>query len=193
MDVLIAGGTTAAYVYSIISVVYGMATPGYESVQFFEISAMLITFVFLGKYLETVAKRKTSEALRHLLDLQPATALLMADGLHTVEPTEISTQLLHVGDLVKVLPGARLPCDGEVVAGKSHTDESMVTGESFPVAKEAGSTVIGGSVNTTGSLTVRATCVGSDSMLNQIVKLVRALTLAVLFSPHPRCPVTISL
>jgi Cu+-exporting ATPase len=172
MDVLIVGSTTSAYVYSVMSIVYAMAKPGFRSVQFFETSAMLITIVFLGKYLEAVAKYKTSEALRTLLDLQPGTAMLLEDGVETQEPTEISTALLHAGDLVKVLPGARIPCDGEVVTGRSHADESMVTGESRQVDKEAGSTVIGGSVNTTGSLTIRATCVGSNSMLNQIVKLV---------------------
>lgn len=90
----------------------------------------------------------------------------------SADPVEIPTALLHTGDVVKVMPGARVPCDGEVVSGTSHADESMITGESRPVTKGVGSTVIGGSVNTTGSLAVRATCVGSNSMLNQIVKLV---------------------
>ena len=110
MDVLIAGGTTAAYLYSVTSVSYGMATPGFQSVQFFETSAMLITFVFLGKYFEAVARRKTSAALRTLLDLQPPVAIIIlpgppgdAGGDGSVDVTEeIAVELLHVGDLVKV-------------------------------------------------------------------------------------------
>lgn len=165
-----------------------MATPGFQSVQFFETSAMLITFVFLGKYFEAVARRKTSAALRALLDLQPPVATIVlpyadpagagaasvdADGVAVADVTkEIAVELLHVGDLVKVGPGARVPCDGVVAAGASHVDESMVTGESRPVAKALGAAIVGGSVNLTGMLTVRATHVGSDSTLHQIVKLV---------------------
>ena len=172
---LVAGGTTAAYVYSIISIIYGMVTPGFKSQQYFETSAMLITFVFMGKYLETVAKGRTSDALRKLLDLQPATATVIVDaGGSDGEPTTmvVPVGLLHVNDMVKVLPGERVTCDGEVTAGRSYVDESMVTGESRPVVKEAGASVIAGTVNQNGPLTIKATKVGDASTLQQIVRLV---------------------
>lgn len=177
MDVLIAGGTTAAYVYSVISVVYGMARPGFESEQYFEVSAMLITFVFLGKYLEGVAKGKTSDALRALLDLQPNTANVVvnySEDCDSEDPeiVEVPTKLLHVGDVVRVQPGERVSCDGEVIQGWSYIDESMVTGESVPVVKEQGSETIAGTVNQNGRLLIRATKVGDASTLQQIVKLV---------------------
>eukprot|EP00040_Diaphanoeca_grandis_P024456 m.134367 g.134367 ORF g.134367 m.134367 type:complete len:1080 (-) comp29737_c0_seq1:132-3371(-) len=173
MDVLVAGGTTAAYAFSVISIAYGMATPGFESVQYFETSAMLITFVFLGKYMETVAKGKTSDALRTLLDLQPAAALVLkSDDVDSNECDEIAVDLLHLGDLLKVLPGGRIPSDGVVVKGKSYVDESMVTGESRPVVKTNDCEVIGGTINQSSILIVKVTRVGEASMLKQIVKLV---------------------
>jgi Cu+-exporting ATPase len=163
-----------------------MVNSDYESTQFFETSAMLITFVFLGKYFEAVARRKTSAAIEALLDLQPATAtVLLPASCESASPgalpsgadpqrvaTVISIELLELGDLVSVMPGSRVPCDGEVVDGRSHADESTVTGESRPIAKQAGDSVFGGSVNETGHLTVRATAVGTDSTLAQIVRLV---------------------
>ena len=172
---LVAGGTTAAYVYSVISIIYGMTTPGFESQQYFETSAMLITFVFMGKYLETVAKGRTSDALRKLLDLQPDTATVIVDaGGSDGELTTmvVPVGLLHVNDMVKVLPGERVTCDGEVTAGRSYVDESMVTGESRPVVKEAGALVIAGTINQNGPLTIKATKVGDASTLQQIVRLV---------------------
>eukprot|EP00887_Chlorella_sp_A99_P000377 scaffold13.g377.t1 len=165
MAVLVSVGTTAAYVYSLISVGYSRAHAEYESSgHFFETSALLITFICLGKYLESAAKgehvpvtdlSKTGQAVAELLKLAPSTAILC------------STDAAG-----RVLPGARIPADGEVEAGQSHVDESMVTGESVPVAKHPGSTVIGGTVNCGSLLHVRTTRVGRDSVLSQIVSLV---------------------
>ncbi|KAL4856926.1 putative copper-transporting ATPase 5 [Chlorella vulgaris] len=157
MDVLVSVGTFAAYIYSIISIVVSRVEAEFESHGlFFETSALLITFICLGKYLEAAAKGRTSSAISALLKLAPATAIL----------------LLQRGDRLKVLPGARLPADGTVVHGRSFVDESMITGESVPVAKRTGDAVISGTVNGSGMLMVRAARVGKDTTLSQIVRLV---------------------
>ncbi|XP_054777670.1 copper-transporting ATPase RAN1-like [Prosopis cineraria] len=173
MDVLVALGTTASYVYSVCALLYGALT-GFWSPTYFETSAMLITFVLLGKYLECLAKGKTSDAIKKLVELSPATALLVVKdkGGISIEEREIDSLLIQPGDTLKVLPGAKVPADGIVTWGSSYINESMVTGESVPVLKEVNATVIGGTINLHGILLVQATKVGSDAVLSQIISLV---------------------
>jgi Cu+-exporting ATPase len=173
MDVLVALGTSAAYFYSVCALLYGAVT-GFWSPTYFETSAMLITFVLLGKYLECLAKGKTSEAIKKLVELAPATALLVIKdkGGKVIGEKEIDALLILPGDTLKVTPGAKLPADGVVVWGSSYVNESMVTGESVPVLKEIDSLVIGGTINLHGALHIQATKVGSDAVLSQIISLV---------------------
>ncbi|KAI3690853.1 hypothetical protein L2E82_49064 [Cichorium intybus] len=173
MDVLVALGTTASYFYSVYALLYGAIT-GFWSPTYFETSAMLITFVLLGKYLESLAKGKTSDAIKKLVELVPATALLIVKdkGGKNVGEREIDALLIQPGDVLKVLPGTKVPVDGIVEWGSSHVNESMVTGESAPVLKEVDSLVIGGTINFHGVLHVRATKIGSDTVLSQIISLV---------------------
>ncbi|XP_076904127.1 copper-transporting ATPase RAN1-like [Bidens hawaiensis] len=173
MDVLVALGSTAAYVYSVYALLYGAVT-GFWSPTYFETSAMLITFVLLGKYLESLAKGKTSDAIKKLVELVPATALLLVKdkGGKIIGEQEIDALLIQPGDVLKVLPGTKVPVDGYVVYGSSYVNESMVTGESAPVLKEVDSLVIGGTINFHGLLHVQATKIGSDTVLSQIISLV---------------------
>ncbi|KAJ8631225.1 hypothetical protein MRB53_024548 [Persea americana] len=173
MDVLVALGTTASYFYSVCALLYGAIT-GFWSPIYFETSAMLITFVLLGKYLEVVAKGKTSDAIKKLVELAPATALLLVkhEGTgHTIE-REIDALLIQPNDVLKVIPGSKVPADGVVEWGSSYVDESMVTGESAPILKETTSFVIGGTINLHGVLHIQATKVGSNTVLSQIISLV---------------------
>ncbi|XP_016515405.2 copper-transporting ATPase RAN1 [Nicotiana tabacum] len=173
MDVLVAVGTTACYVYSVYALLYG-AISGFWSPTYFETSAMLITFVLLGKYLETLAKGKTSDAIKKLVELTPAAATLLVKdkGGRVIGQREIDALLIQPGDILRVLPGAKVPVDGVVVWGSSHVNESIVTGESVPVLKEVNSAVIGGTINLHGSLHIQATKVGSNAVLSQIISLV---------------------
>lgn len=173
MDVLVVLGTTAAYVYSVCAVLYSAST-GIQLPTYFETSAMLLTFVLLGKYLEVLAKGKTSEAIGKLLQLAPTTALLLTvdSAGKVVAEREIDAQLVQRGDLLKVLPGAKVPADGICSWGQSHVNESMVTGEASPVPKAPGDSVIGGTMNVNGVLHIRAMRVGRDTALAQIVNLV---------------------
>lgn len=162
MDTLIAVGTSAAYFFSMFAMF------GFVEEQYFEVSASLITLVILGKYLEAVAKGRTSEAIRKLMDLSPKMAHVIRKGREIKVP---SSQVV-AGDLVIVKPGERIPVDGMVVSGASSVDESLVTGESIPVEKAKGSKVIAGTINKHGTLTFKATAVGKDTTLAQIVRLV---------------------
>jgi len=162
MDTLIAVGTSAAYVFS-LAALFGLVQE-----QYFEVSASLITLVILGKYLEAVAKGRTSEAIRKLMDMSPKMAHVIRNG----KELEIPSSEVVVGDLVLVKPGERLPVDGIVMEGNSSVDESLVTGESIPVEKAKGSKVIAGSINKHGALTFKAMKVGSETTLARIVKLV---------------------
>ncbi|KAG2613533.1 cation-transporting ATPase HMA5 isoform X3 [Panicum virgatum] len=173
MDVLVVLGTTASYVYSVCALLYGAFT-GYRPPVYFETSAMIITFVLFGKYLEVLAKGKTSDAIKKLVELVPSTALLVLkdkEGKHVGE-REIDALLVQPGDVLKVLPGSKVPADGVVVWGTSHVNESMITGESAPVPKEVSSVVIGGTINLHGILHIQATKVGSGTVLSQIISLV---------------------
>ncbi|MFH1056629.1 MAG: heavy metal translocating P-type ATPase [Candidatus Micrarchaeota archaeon] len=162
MDTLIALGTSAAYFYSIASL-FGLVKENY-----FEIGAILITFVLLGKYLEAVAKGRASEAIKKLMGLNPKTAIVVKNG----REKEIPIEQVVAGDLIRVRPGEKIPVDGIVVEGDSSVDESMLTGESLPVEKTKGSKIYGATINKHGSLTFKATKVGKDTVLSQIIKLV---------------------
>ncbi|KAG2567916.1 hypothetical protein PVAP13_7NG278400 [Panicum virgatum] len=180
MDVLIALGTNTAYFYSVYSVLRAATSENYMSNDFFETSSMLISFILLGKYLEILAKGKTSEAIAKLMDLAPETATLLIhdhEG-NVVGENEIDSRLIQKNDVIKVVPGGKVASDGFVIWGQSHVNESMITGESRPVAKRKGDTVIGGTVNENGVLHVRATFVGSESALAQIVRLVESAQMA---------------
>ncbi|BAT97049.1 hypothetical protein LR48_Vigan11g142200 [Vigna angularis] len=180
MDVLVALGTNAAYFYSLYILIKALTSDTFEGQDFFETSSMLISFILLGKYLEIVAKGKTSDALGKLTQLVPDKAYLVAidnDGNITTE-TEIDTQLIQKNDIIKIVPGAKIPVDGIVIKGQSYANESMITGEARPVDKSPGDKVISGTINENGCLLVKATHVGSDTALSQIVQLVEAAQLA---------------
>ncbi|KAJ1416108.1 P-type ATPase [Sesbania bispinosa] len=180
MDVLIALGTNAAYFYSVYSVLRAATSPHFEGTDFFETSAMLISFILLGKYLEILAKGKTSNAIAKLMNLTPDTAILLnldSEG-NVIGEQEIDSRLVQKNDVIKVIPGAKVASDGLVIWGQSHVNESMITGEARPVAKRKGDTVIGGTVNENGVLHVKATRVGSESALSQIVRLVESAQMA---------------
>lgn len=180
MDVLIALGTNAAYFYSVYSVLRAATSKHFEGADFFETSAMLISFILLGKYLEILAKGKTSNAIAKLMNLTPDAAILLSlDGEgNVVGEQEIDSRLVQKNDVIKVIPGAKVASDGVVVRGQSHVNESMITGEARPVAKRKGDAVIGGTVNENGVLHIKATRVGSESALSQIVRLVESAQLA---------------
>lgn len=170
MDVLVALGTSAAYFYSMYlgyDWLYG-TREGMMPELYFEASAIIITLIVLGKYFEARAKGRTSEAIRKLLGLQAKTARVIREG----KEEQIPLEEVKTGDLLLVKPGEKIPVDGEVVEGYSAVDESMLTGESIPVEKDVGDQVIGATVNHNGSLRIRATRVGKDTALAQIVKVV---------------------
>ncbi|ALG73424.1 metal ABC transporter ATPase [Azospirillum thiophilum] len=166
MDLLVALGTSAAWGLSLYLML--TAHPGHEPHLYFEASAVLITFVLFGKWLEARAKGQTAAAIRALMDLRPAIARLRRDGVET----EVPVERVRVGDLVVVRPGERMPVDGRVREGAGGVDESMLTGESLPVDKEPGARVTGGSINGDGLLVVETTAVGTETMLAQIVRMV---------------------
>ena len=169
MDSLIAIGTSAAFIYGVFAVyqIYN-ANVDYAYKLYFESAAVILTLITLGKYLESVTKGKTSEAIKKLMGLAPKTAVIVRDG----KETEIPIDEVEVGDIVVVKPGEKLPVDGEVVEGITSIDESMLTGESIPVEKSKGSKVIGASINKSGYIKYKATKVGKDTALAQIIKLV---------------------
>jgi len=176
MDSLIALGTTAAWFYSTIYTFQSLkwlpeilpkVTGGGPEVYFTE-SGLIIGFILLGKTMEHIVKGKASEAIRKLLDLQPRIARVIKDNIEK----EIPVEKVKVGDIIIVKPGEKIPVDGIVIEGRSYVDQSIVTGESIPVEKKIGDEVIGASINKTGILKIKATKVGSDTTLAQIVKMV---------------------
>ncbi|RTE11373.1 heavy metal translocating P-type ATPase [Paenibacillus whitsoniae] len=172
MDVLVALGTSAAFFYSLYQTLdwYAAGADMHHGAPslYYETSAVLITLVVMGKLLESLAKGRTSEAIKSLMGLQAKTALVVRDG----EELSIPTDAVRAGDIVIVRPGEKIPVDGEVLEGESSVDESMLTGESLPVAKRPGDAVIGATVNRNGRLRFRATKVGKDTALAQIIKVV---------------------
>jgi len=170
MDVLVALGTSAAYLYSLfLTLEWASADMRHHApALYYETSAILITLIVLGKLFEALAKGRTSEAIKTLMGLRAKTALVIRDG----EEIRIPADEVAAGDIVLVRPGEKIPVDGEVVEGSSSVDESMLTGESIPVEKRAGDPVIGATVNKHGMLKVRATKVGKDTALAQIIRVV---------------------
>src|SRR6266508_2560850 len=164
MDTLIALGSSAAYFYSVALLLSGIAGHTY-----FETAALIITLILVGKYLEARAKSQTSAAIKTLMGLQAKTARVLRGGVEQ----DVPVGEVRKGDVVIVRPGEKVPVDGVIVSGRSSLDESMVTGESLPVEKGAGDTVIGATVNATGSFQFRATRVGKETALAQIIKLVQ--------------------
>lgn len=169
MDSLIAIGTSAGFLYGIFAIVqiYG-GNVEYAMHLYFEAAGVIITLITLGKYLESVTKGKTSEAIKKLMGLAPKTAMILRDG----KEIEIPIDEVEVGDVIVVKPGEKMPVDGEVVEGTTSVDESMLTGESIPVEKNTGDTIIGASINKNGNIKYKATRVGKDTALAQIIKLV---------------------
>jgi Cu+-exporting ATPase len=169
MDSLIAMGTSAAVLYSIYSI-YKISIGDFMHVDdlYFETAGVIITLILLGKSLEAVSKGKTSEAIKKLMGLTPKTAIVIQDG----KEIEIPIEEVEVGDILLAKPGEKIPVDGEVLEGNTSIDESMLTGESMPVEKRIGDKVIGASINKNGLIKFKATKVGSDTALAQIIKLV---------------------
>jgi Cu+-exporting ATPase len=171
MNTLIAVGTSAAYLYSVVATFFPsfFETGGIKPAVYFDTSALIIVLILFGRLLEARAKGQTSEAIKKLIGLQPKTARVIRDG----KEIDIPVEEVLVGDIVVVRPGERIPVDGSVREGKSAVDESMITGESVPVKKAAGDEVIGATINKTGSFKFQATKVGKDTALAQIIKLVQ--------------------
>lgn len=168
MDLLIALGTSTAYLYSAFVVFFPGVLPVEEKNVYFDVSAIIIAFVLFGKYMEEIIKKRSSAAIRKLLDLRPQTARVIRDGAEA----EIPADMVLIDEIVVVRPGEKIPTDGVVTDGHSSVDEKMLTGESVPVEKQAGDEVIGGTMNKVGSFKLRATRVGADTTLNQIIKMV---------------------
>jgi P-type Cu+ transporter len=171
MNTLIAIGTGAAFLFSVAATFFPgfFVERGVAPAVYYEAVLFIIALILLGNMVEARAKRQTSKALRALVELQPETARVLRGGTEAVVPV---SEVVH-DDLVLVRPGERIPVDGEIVAGSSAVDESMLTGESLPVEKTVGATVIGGTINRTGAFRYRATNLGADSVLAQIVRLMR--------------------
>lgn len=170
MDTLVAIGVGSAYLYSLfasIAIWSGNKSFGMDNL-YYEVAAFLLSFILLGRYLEALTKRKTSQAIKNLMGLRPKTATVIRGG----SEQEISVEELRVGDIVIVKPGQRIPVDGKVIEGYSSVNESMISGESIPVEKSINDTVIGGTINKSGSFKFKATKVGRETTLAQIIKLI---------------------
>ncbi len=168
MNSLVAVGTAAAYGYSLVATFVPEVLPLGTANVYFEAAAVIVTLILLGRMLEARAKGRTSQAIQRLVGLQAKTARVMRNGTLA----EIALDQVAAGDVVLVRPGEKIPVDGEVVEGASYVDESMITGEPVPVAKEAGSEVVGGTINRTGAFSFRVTKVGANTVLAQIIRLV---------------------
>ncbi len=171
MDTLVALGTTVAYVYSAVVVLFPvwLQGAGITPTPYFDVATIIVGLILLGRYFEARAKAGTSEAIKKLIGLQAKTARVIRDG----KEIDIPIGEVVIGDVIRVRPGEKIPVDGAIVDGQSSIDESMVTGESIPVDKAKGDTVVGATINKSGTFTFKATKVGSDTMLAQIIKLVQ--------------------
>ena len=168
MNVLVAVGTTTAYIYSAFVTFFPTVFPGAESEVYYDTAAVIITLILLGRYLEQRAKGRTSEAIKKLMGLQAKSAKAIRNG----EEIEVSVEDLIVGDIVVVRPGEKIPVDGEIIEGNGAVDESMLTGESMPVDKKIGDTIIGATINRDGFIKFKTTRIGKDTVLSQIIKTV---------------------
>jgi len=168
MNSLVAVGTGAAYLYSVVATFLPVLIPAEVRAVYFEAAAVIVVLILLGRFLEARAKGRTGAAIQKLLGLQAKTARILRDG----EMVEVPIEALAIGDIVVVRPGERIAVDGEVTEGASHVDESMITGEPVPVAKSAGAALTGGTVNGAGGLQFKATRVGADTTLSQIIRMV---------------------
>ena len=169
MDSLISLGTSAAFLYGVFAtVMIFLGEVAYANELYYETAAVILALIVLGKYLETLTKGKTSEAIKKLMGLAPKTALVVRNG----KESEISIDEVVVGDIIVVRPGGKMPVDGVVIEGLTSVDESMLTGESIPVEKSVGDAIIGASINKNGTIRYKATKVGKDTALSQIIKLV---------------------
>ena len=168
MNSLVALGTGAAWSYSVIATFLPGLLPDGVRAVYFEAAAVIVVLILLGRWLEARAKGRTGAAIQSLLGLQAKTAHILKDG----EAIEVEIDAIKLGDLVLARPGERLAVDGEVTAGTSNVDESMITGEPLAVSKGEGDSVTGGTVNGTGSLTFRTTRIGADTTLAQIIRMV---------------------
>lgn len=169
MNTLIALGTGAAYLYSVVATFLPTFLPNDMRHVYYDTTAVIITLILFGRLLEARAKGRTSEAIKKLMGLQPKTARVIRNG----DETDIAIDAVQVGDLILVRPGERIPVDGQVISGSSTVDESMLTGEPLPVPKSVGDTVIGATINRTGAFQFRATKVAKDTVLAQIIRLVQ--------------------
>ncbi|HEY9274417.1 heavy metal translocating P-type ATPase, partial [Achromobacter sp.] len=168
MNSLVAVGTSAAYAYSVVATFAAQLLPAGTVNVYYEAAAVIVALILLGRYMEARAKGNTSEAIKRLLGLQAKTARVVRNGA----TLELAIEDVVAGDQIEVRPGERIPVDGEVVEGNSFIDESMISGEPVPVEKQPGSEVVGGTVNQNGALTFRATKVGGDTLLAQIIRMV---------------------
>ena len=170
MNALVALGTSAAWCYSVVATFAPGLLPAGTINVYYEAAAVIVTLILVGRLLEARARGRTSEAIQHLLRIQPRTARVVREGA----VQELPIEEVAVGDLIELRPGEKVAVDGEVVSGSSFVDESMITGEPLPVEKRTGAQVVGGTLNTRGALTFRATKVGADTVLAQIIRMVEA-------------------
>ena len=168
MNTLVMIGTSAAYGYSVVATFLPSVLPSGTAHVYYEAAATIVTLILAGNYMEALAKGRASDAIRSLLNLQATTARVVREG----HEQEIDVRDVVPGDVIRVRPGEKVPVDGEVTSGSSYVDESMVTGEPDPVSKDEGDEVVGGTINKTGSFTFRATRVGEETVLSQIVEMV---------------------
>lgn len=168
MNSLVAVGTLAAWGFSVVATFIPAVLPAQTVNVYYEAAAVIVTLILIGRWMEARAKGRTSHAIAHLLGLQAKTARVVRDGV----TQDIPLENVRAGDLVLVRPGEKVPVDGEITEGTSYIDESMITGEPVPATKNVGDTVVGGTVNKTGAFTYRATKVGSDMVISQIIRMV---------------------
>ncbi len=172
MDTLVAIGTSVAYLYSVVVTFFPQIFKdlGIDPMPFFDTSTIIIGLILLGRFFEARAKSSTSDAIKKLIGLQAKTARVIKDG----QEVDIPIDQVEIGDTIRVRPGEKIPVDGEITEGESSVDEAMLTGESIPVDKKIGDTVVGASINKSGTFLMKTTKVGSDTMLSQIIRLVQA-------------------